>query len=54
MNNKKYIELISEQINKHAQNITKGNFIVQHDNAAIHKAKIVNAYFTSEKIEVLP
>lgn len=54
MNSKKYIELISEQISKHAQNITKGNFIFQHDNAAIHKAKIVNAYFTSQKIEVLP
>lgn len=53
MSSKKY-ELISKKINKLTQNITKGNFIFQHDNAAIHKAKIVDAHFTFQKIEILP
>lgn len=54
MNSKRYVNLIKEQISKHARFITNGRFIFQHDNASVHRAKIVEAYFSSEKIQVLP
>lgn len=39
MDNKKYVLLINNQLNKYAMRIAGQNYIFQQDNAAIHKAK---------------
>lgn len=49
-----YIKLIDEEIKLHATRITGNKFIFQQDNAAVHTAKVVNNYFCTNNIKVLP
>ena len=46
LNSTKYLEMIDKQINAYATRIAGDKFIFQHDNAAVHIAKIVKAYFS--------
>lgn len=45
--------MINEQITSHAMRIDGPNFIFQHNNASIHRAKIVKTYLTKKNIQVL-
>ncbi|CAK9833057.1 Transposable element Tc3 transposase [Anthophora retusa] len=53
LNSKKYLEMIDQQINAYATRIAGDKFIFQHDNAAVHTAKVVKAYFSSKNIRIL-
>jgi len=47
------VQLISEQIERHATRISGEMFTFQQDNAAVHSAKVVKSYFTANNIPLL-
>lgn len=51
INNKRFIEVINEQITSRAMRIADPNFILQQDNANTHRAKVVKNYFTEKNIQ---
>ncbi|CAK9809220.1 Transposable element Tc3 transposase [Anthophora quadrimaculata] len=53
VNSEKYIKLIDDQLSKHATRIAGCTFIFQQDNAAIHTARCVKAYFNSKHVTCL-
>jgi hypothetical protein len=53
MNSKMYLQLISEQIERHGTRISGEKFTFQQDNAAVHSAKVVKSYFTANNIPLL-
>lgn len=52
-NSAKYIQLIDEQLSKHATRIAGSTFIFQQDNASIHTAKCVTSYIKSKNFTCL-
>ena len=54
MNRVRYINLIKEQINNHAERISEPDYIFQQDNAPVHILKLVQSYFNENNISILP
>ena len=54
MNSVRYINLIKEQINNHAERISGLNYIFQQDNASVHTSRLVQSYFNENNISILP
>ena len=54
MNSVRYINLIKEQINNHAERISGPDYIFQQDNAPVHILKLVQSYFNENNISILP
>lgn len=52
-NLKNFLNNLIRDQTKYAINISTENFIFQHDNAAVHSAKTIKQYFSSENITVL-
>jgi transposase len=53
INSKMYLQLISEQIERHATRISGEKFTFQQDNTAVHSAKVVKSYFKANNIPLL-
>ncbi|XP_043599237.1 tyrosine-protein kinase receptor ver-4-like, partial [Bombus pyrosoma] len=54
MNSVRYINLIKEQINNHAERISGTDYILQQDNASVHTSRLVQSYFNENNISILP
>ena len=54
MNSVRYINLIKEQINNHAERISGLDYIFQQDNAFVHTSRLVQSYFNENNISILP
>ena len=54
MNRVRYINLIKEQINNHAERISGPDYILQQDNAPVHTSRLVQSYFHENNISILP
>ena len=54
MNSDRYINLIKEQINNHAERIFGPDYIFQQDNASVHISRLVQSYFNENNISILP
>ena len=50
----RYINLIKEQINNHAELISGPDYIFQQDNAPVHTSRLVQSYFHENNISILP
>ena len=50
MNSVRYINLIKEQINNHAERLSEPDYIFQQDNAS----RLVQSYFNENNISILP
>ena len=54
MNSVRYINLIEEQINNHAERISGTDYIFQKDNVSVHTSRLVQSYFNENNISILP
>ena len=53
MNRVRYINLIKEQINNHAERISGPDYIFQQDNAPVHTSRLVQSHFNENNISIL-
>ena len=53
MNRVRYINLIKEQINNHAERISGPDYIFQQDNAPVHTSRLVHSHFNENNISIL-
>ena len=53
MNRVRYINLIKEQINNHAERISGPDYILQQDNAPVHTSRLVQSHFNENNISIL-
>ena len=54
MNSVRYINLIKEEINNHAERISEPDYIFQQDNKPVHTSRLVQSYFNENNIYILP
>ena len=54
MNSVRYINLIEEQINNHAERISGADYIFQQENVSVHTSRLVQSYFNENNISNLP
>ena len=54
MNSVRYINLIEEQINNHAERISGTDYIFQQDTVSAHTSRLVQSYFNENNISILP
>ena len=50
----RYINIIKEQINNHADSISGPDYIFQQDNASVHTSRLIQSYFNENNISILP
>ena len=50
INSVRYINLIEEQINNHAERTSGPDYIFQQDNAPVHTLRLVQSYFNENNI----
>ena len=53
INRVRYINLIKEQINNHAERISGPDYIFQQDNAPVHTSRLVQSHFNENNISIL-
>ena len=53
MNRVRYINLIKEQINNHAERISGPDYIFEQDNAPVHTSRLVQSHFNENNISIL-
>ena len=54
MNSVRYINIIKEQVNNHAERISGPDYIFQQDNVSVYTSRLVQSYFNENNISILP